>query len=125
MWGAPTILRVAVPMFSSPFVTNLHDRLASCSTNVPALLTFRSPALHDTVIACPVTPNRVGGRRHLTKRPNQIKIENLQKSGETSLTSTEKVPHGDTRPALNASGIALKAESRPMETIDPTDQPIA
>jgi hypothetical protein len=31
--------------------TNLHDRLARCSTNVPALLTSHSPALHDTVIA--------------------------------------------------------------------------
>src|SRR5215218_5156175 len=40
-----------------------------------------------------------------------------------NLTSTEKaVLHGEVKPVLHASAIALQAEFRPMETIDTTDQ---
>jgi hypothetical protein len=81
MWGAPTILRVAVHVLQPMRDTNLRDRLARCSTNLPALLTPRIPALHYAVIAC-FPSTRVGDRRHLTNGPNEIKIESLQKSGE-------------------------------------------
>jgi hypothetical protein len=39
MWGAPTILKVAVPRFSGPCVTliSVSPRPARCSPNVPTL----------------------------------------------------------------------------------------
>jgi hypothetical protein len=39
MWGAPTILKVAVPRFSGPCVTliSVSARPARCSPNVPTL----------------------------------------------------------------------------------------
>ena len=39
MWGAPTILKVAVPRFSDPCVTLIYvsARPARCSPNVPTL----------------------------------------------------------------------------------------
>jgi hypothetical protein len=52
MWGAPTILRVAVRMFSSPCVTLICMTGSQVLDQRSGMLTFRSPALHDTAIAC-------------------------------------------------------------------------
>jgi hypothetical protein len=61
----------------------------------------------------PVTPTRVGDRRHLSRNgPTRSRSRASRKA--RNVTSTEKaVLHGEVKPVLHASAIALQAEFRP------------
>src|SRR5829696_10270350 len=115
MWGAPTILSVAVPMFLEPMRnTDLHDRLAWCSINVPGhclpLAVLRSTTPSSRV-SRDTDPRRRPAPSHETG-PTRSRSRASRKA--RNLTSTEKaVLHGEVKPVLHASAIALQAEFRP------------
>src|SRR5215203_905534 len=111
MWGAPTILRVAVRMFSSPCVT-----LICMTGSQGARPTFRH-SLPLAVLRSTTPLSRVSRDTDppapYHKRAQSDQDREPPESGEPDLRPPKSSASWRGKTALNASAIALKAESRP------------